>query len=604
MTSRLARPAVLVIAVVLVLVAAGAASGAATAPRYDEQGRLIETPFVPAPDEPQLHEKLAIELALSVPRVEDWVARYPQDGLTKTATYDDEKKEWEVKVWSDRKDAGQIVLAIVDDDGAQVTEAWVGPQVAWTMARGYDGAFGRKINEPWIWWLLSAVFFVGLANFRRPLSLRNLDLLVLLSFSASWWFFNDGRIFTSVPLAYPPLVYLLVRMVWLGTRGRSRAPSTPFWPVWLLVAATFFIGGARIGLNLEASNVIDVGYAGVIGAQRIVSEDQSPYGNFPVRDGAECGEPDRYGDVRDRVQTNGRCETANERGDTYGPISYVAYIPGYLATGWSGKWDELPAAHFTSLLLDGLTLVGLALVGWRFGRGRLAATLTFAWVAYPFTTYVSNSNTNDALIPALLVWGFWLSTSAVARGLFVGLASWAKFAPFLLVPLWASYPDGLKRPRALVLFAGGFVLATLLGFWVLLLEPDPVNAARVFWERTFGWQLGRESPFSVWSWAEYPGYPELNHLQVALKIVLLAGAIALGFFPRRKNELQLAALTAAILIGFEIVLTHWFYLYIPWFTPFVTFALFAPAFREAEQPVEQPRDEPDRPVPELVGARV
>ena len=30
-----------------------------------------------------------------------------------------------------------------------------------------------------IWWPLCAVFFVGLANFRRPLSLRNLDLLVL-----------------------------------------------------------------------------------------------------------------------------------------------------------------------------------------------------------------------------------------------------------------------------------------------------------------------------------------------------------------------------------------------------------------------------------------
>ena len=43
--------------------------------------------------------------------------------------------------------------------------------------------------------------------------------------------------------------------------------------------------------------------------------------------------------------------------------------------------------------------------------------------------------------------------------------------------------------------------------------------------------------------------------------------------PRRKSILQLAALTAAVLIGFELVLTHWFYLYIPWFFPFVAFAL-------------------------------
>ena len=38
--------------------------------------------------------------------------------------------------------------------------------------------------------------------------------------------------------------------------------------------------------------------------------------------------------------------------------------------------------------------------------------------------------------------------------------------------------------------------------------------------------------------------------------------------PRRKSPLQLAALTAALIVGFELVLTHWFYLYIPWFFPF------------------------------------
>jgi hypothetical protein len=49
--------------------------------------------------------------------------------------------------------------------------------------------------------------------------------------------------------------------------------------------------------------------------------------------------------------------------------------------------------------------------------------------------------------------------------------------------------------------------------------------------------------------------------------------VLVAFLPRRKSILQLAALTAAVLIGFELVLTHWFYLYIPWFFPFVTFAV-------------------------------
>ena len=600
------------VALFLCLVFAGTAAGLATSPVYDSEGRLIETPFVPPPPEHTLDEKRAIALALADPKIREWVARYPEQGLTKSATFQKDKSSWEVKVWSTEPDAGQIVLAMVDDTSQRVTEAWTGPQVAWGMARGYKGLFGRQLNKPAVWWPLCAVFFLGLANLRRPLSLRNFDLLVLLGFSASWWFFNRGEIFTSVPLAYPVLVYFLVRMVWIGIRGRGPAGTRPVWPVWLLVVATVFLFGFRVGLNLTARepNVIDVGFASVVGAQRIVHDGQMPYGHMPVRDRKSCELEGSYG--TEAIQTNGRCETAVERGDTYGPITYIAYIPGYLAFGWSGGWDDLPAAHFTALLVDSLALIGLSLVGRRFGGKRLAATLPFAWASYPFTQYVSNSNSNDAIVPVLLIFGFWLVTSPLARGLFVGLTSWAKFAGLLLVPLWASYPsgflpsrspaggsDGPSRPRSLVLFAGGFLVATAVAFWVLLLEPDPVRAARVFWDRTFGWQLGRDSPFSIWGWAEYPGYPGLATEQTALKILLLIGCVVAGFVPRRKSPLQLAALTAALLIGFEIVLTHWFYLYIPWFFPFVALAVLAPAARRAKEPAEERHD---REIRELVGA--
>ena len=61
-------------------------------------------------------------------------------------------------------------------------------------------------------------------------------------------------------------------------------------------------------------------------------------------------------------------------------------------------------------------------------------------------------------------------------------------------------------------------------------------------------------------------------------MLALAGVAAM--VPRRKGPLELAALTAALLIGFELVLTHWFYLYIPWFLPFVALALFLPPERQ------------------------
>ncbi len=574
-----------------------------TSPVFDSRGNLIGTPFVPPPTEPLLREDDAIGRALANPKIADWLDRYPESTLTDEAEFDEGPEVWTVKVWSSLPDAGQVALAKVDDTSGAVTEAWTGPQVAWKMARGYNGAFGRKINNPWIWLSLCAVFFLGLADLRRPLSIRNLDLLVLLSFGISLFFFNRGEIFRAMPLAYPPMLYLLGRMAWIGWKGRG-SPSRPLWPVWLLLAATVFLAGFRFGLNLRASNVIDVGLAGVIGAQRIAEDEQAPYGNMPEDDGEECGDPDADGYVRERIQTNGRCEVANGRGDTYGPVSYLAYVPGFLTMGYSYRWDYLPAAHFTSLLWDGLALLGMGLLGFRFGGVRLGATLAFAWAAYPFTQYVSSSNSNDAIMPAFLIWGLVFVTSAPARGLFAGLATWTKFASFLLLPLWASYPKATRWPRQQLLFVGGFLLATALGFWILLLEPDPLHAARIFWDRTFGWQLSRPSPFSIWDWGEYPGYPDLHVVQTALKALLLFASVALAFVPRTRNVVQLAALSGALLLGFELVLTHWFYLYIPWFFPFVAFALLVPAAIRVAQPALLP-EEPsgERPVGELVPLR-
>jgi hypothetical protein len=555
---------------------------------------LLLVPAAAAAPNTKLTQESATRIFLANPKVAHWLRHYPKKTRTEETTYSPQFGNWTIKVWTSIGKAGEVATGRVQDATGTVTEAWTGPQVAWKMARGYPGAFGGKeINKVWIWLGFCAVFLVGLADFRRPLSLRNLDLLALVSFSVSLWYFNKGHVFTAMPLVYPPLVYLLGRMIWSGLRGRAEPASRPVWPVWLLAAAAIFLVGFRIGLNVENSNVIDVGYSGVIGAERI-SAGEAPYGNFPVEDNLKaCGAADQDGEIRDRVQTNGRCESANPQGDTYGPVAYEAYIPAYWAFGWSGRWDKLPAAHAATIAFDILCLIGLALVGLRFGGMRLAVTLVFAWAAWPFTQYVSSSNTNDALPPLFLIWGFWLVTSSFARGFFSALAGWTKFAPLLVAPLWASYPDARGRPREKLVFVGGFLVATAVAFSVLLLEPSPLHAAHVFYDRTIKFQIGRHSPFSIWDWKQYAaGYPDLHLVQRALQVLLVIGSIAAYFVPRRKTARQLAALTAALLIGFELVLTHWFYLYLPWFFPFVAFVALT-AEREtvpAEVPVPREHD--------------
>ena len=349
----------------LVLIPAAAAA-APTQPVGDASDHLIQAPLAHAKQAPRLDAKQATAIFLAAPRVEDWLDRYPPKPTTEATLKDG---VWTVRVWSGK--AGEIAEGTVDDATSRVTDAKTGPQVAWGMARGNDGAFGgTKINSLPVWLGFCAAFLLGLVDWRRLASLRNLDLLVLLSFSVSLWYFNDAQVFQSTLLVYPPLVYLLVRAVAAVRTGRGSA-GRPLWPVWLLAAAAVFLMGFRVGLNIRQSNVIDVGYAGVIGADRI-AHGQAPYGHFPVEDDLKpCGPADASGEIRDRVQTNGRCESANPLGDTYGPVAYAAYLPGYWALGWSGKWDDLPAAHFTSILWDVLAFSGCS--------SSAAATAARAW---------------------------------------------------------------------------------------------------------------------------------------------------------------------------------------------------------------------------------
>ena len=121
-------------------------------------------------------------------------------------------------VWSGA--AGEVATGTVDDASGAVTEAWTGPQVAWRMARGVNGAFGgAKINEPWLWLAFCGIFLFGLVDWRKPVGLRTIDLLALVSLSVSLWFFNHGNIFAAMPLAYPPLVWRLPAAC--GSRART-----------------------------------------------------------------------------------------------------------------------------------------------------------------------------------------------------------------------------------------------------------------------------------------------------------------------------------------------------------------------------------------------
>jgi hypothetical protein len=514
----------------------------------------IATLLLAAPasaDPPKITQTKAVHIARQDPKAIAAYRAHPD--LVPSATRNDTTRDWEVGFFTG---GDEVVQVVVDDYGGDILESWTGYQVAWRMARGYPGAFGRMISAPYIWLPLCAIFILGLLDWRRPFRLAHLDLLVIVAgFGLSNYFFNRGNIGVSAPLAYPPLIYLLCRVLWLATRRARGGWLRPSAPVAVLAAATVLLVGGRIALNVTDSNVIDVGYSGVIGADRIADRDPI-YGNFPDDDAS---------------------------GDTYGPVSYYAYIPFEQALPWSGTWDDLPAAHAASIFFDLGTMAGLFLIGRRLRRGRegtaLAVMLCFAWAACPYTAFVLESNTNDALVSMTLIATLLCLTSPAARGIMLALSSLTKFAPLALGPLFATYgatevrdaesrATGPARRYLRVLVP--FTLVFAFTVWVVMAQTVDDPGLSTFWHRTIAEQGGRDSPFSIWGQDHSLGW-----LQAVVKVAVVALAVAVAFRPRRRDHVTVAALGAAVLLGMQLTVDHWFYLYIPWFLPFLFVALLA-----------------------------
>jgi hypothetical protein len=471
---------------------------------------------------------------------------------------------WQVSWFSAGRHEKELMQVYIDDQTGKVTQVWTGYQVAWSMARGYPGAFGRRVNAVYLWLPLCLLFLAPFVPWRRrrKLSLLHLDLLMLLGFSISLAFFNHAEIGLSVPLVYPFLLYLLVRMLLLGFgKGVPRRPLQLNVPVAWLLWGVIFLMGLRIGLNILNSNVIDVGYAGVIGAGKLL-HGHLLYGLWPHD---------------------------NAYGDTYGPVNYLAYVPFRLIFGWSGKWDALPASHAAAIAFDLLTVLELYVLGRRMRGHAMGVVFAYAWAAYPFTLWVLSSNTNDSLVAALVVLALLVIGSAPARGVVGALAGLTKFAPFALAPLLLRGTGERPRQRSVVAYVVCFALTVFVAMLPVVLNGD----LHFFWHDSIVYQFSRNAPFSIWGlWGG------LGFLQHLLQGAALALAVVLAFVPRRRGLVEVAALAAAILISLQLTVDYWLYPYIVWFFPLVAVAIFAshPRWRVpygvTRQRVEVPESEP------------
>src|SRR5215208_6387986 len=512
----------------------------------DDSGKVEGVNVLASADDltrPSLTEDEAVKLALADERVRAVLSEHGP--YTTGAEYSD--GEWTVHFYVDEEgpvggrptDEGKEIASVgVDDATWHLNYVWTGDQVGWLMARGEEGAYGKQANYWYVWLPLALAFALAFIRTDKAFSLRNLDVVALLGFLVSHGFFREGVVYEAVLLWYPPLIYLFFRTLLMGFGIGERVERTSNFPTWLLLVLGILASGFILALNLDA-RVIDVGYAGVSGADLIMNG-TVPYGNMP-------------GDVA--------------TGDTYGPLNYLLYVPFVWMFGWSGEWDFLPAAHaLTAFAFVGGALA-LLIAGWRYAGTRGGAALLFAWAVFPYTLYATNNNTNDVIVAAIMAVGLATAASPLARGACVAAGFSVKLFPLVLAPLWMLH-SGRKRLTSVVDFALGGMIVVLLTFSVVALGGDPIGGTAAFLEKTLTFQSTRETP-----WTIFAQVPQLGFLRQPL----LAAAIFLAFLvavvPEKRTIRRLAAFSAALVIAFELVVNYWFYPYVIWFEPFVFLAL-------------------------------
>ena len=473
----------------------------------------------------------AVTIARATPAVRDLAAQHHDLALKATFV---PGAYWHVAV----SDPQQALAEVIVTPSGDVKQIFTGLKATSYLARGKMDPVFRK---PWVWGSFAVLFLLPFVDPRRLRRLLHLDLVVLLSFAVSWQLMAAAKADAAVWCFYPPLFYILGRLLFAGLRPRQRRGAlVPLLPTAALLVGVVALFGARVALNVaHPEAVMDIGAASVVGADRIVHKEQLYVDNA-------------------------------QHGDTYGPVNYIAYIPFEWAFPYQGVVDALWAAHAATIFFDLMALLGLFMLGRRMRAGpegrRLGLALAWAWAAYPFTLFGVMNSTNDGLVAALVIWMLVAFARPAARGALLGLAAAAKFFPGALLLVVARGRADEGR-RAWVVSAA--TCAGIVAFAFLIYLPP--GGVRELWNCTLGYQFSRPADLSAWALV-----PDFTWAQKLLEGLGLALAAGLAVLPRGRRTLgQVAALAGAIAVAFQIPTGHWFYFYIMWFAPFALVALFA-----------------------------
>lgn len=502
-------------------------------------------PAAAAQEEKAREEVLAI--ARSDERVSDLLADV--EGLRLDAYFAEQYDVWMVEILHpERGEVGFLTLSL---EQGEVLEFSVdrgrlfGDDAAEEEAPGLSAALAAFVpqlhgaNLAWVSFLLSLLLA---ANLHRLGDRRNADvvlLYLLCPFLLLMW--------THTQLAYTGIfavtLLLFGRALWVRSEGHAPPDTLSLRGVQCVAVA---------GVLLHAVVVLtrpvgDVGIWSNLGAGYWLQSGHLPYG---TAFGSNC---------------------------VYGPLMYALFLPAAwlvppaltLTGGQELQFDYHAMSQLgvqaTVMVLDAVTLIllfYLASAGDAKRRWTVLALYALSPYLLGLVSEMGLERASQVVAMPFLLGALALRKRAFVGGLLLGVATGMVYYPLFLAPLWLH--DHWRRDgwKAALRFAAGSaavgVLCLLLIAVFVEVQADRGHdsALRAFWQDTIYQQQWSESygnsPLSFWG-----QYPALAEWGKPLTTVLYGG-FCLGWliWPKPLNGMRLVGLSASVLIGFQLILSH------------------------------------------------
>ena len=413
--------------------------------------------------------------------------------------------------------------------------------------------YGYSVSDA-TWFYLSlllvlAVFF----RFHRILSLRNLDLVLLLSIAPGLLLVEQGKNY-GYGWLFVVTGCLLVRL--FGDSLWKRRP--------LLEQNLNSAGMAFLAISVF-----------VLLISKALTE-PPPQGTLEtVR---------RADELRKRQDTSQEQPKTDE--DPAGPTTRVFAAPVVAASdiavsGGSSEPElrrvvEQNAARATAVMAHVAVVLGLWFLGKRlFGDVNSGLAMATLYLLLPCTA-IDVGKVNHVLPAALIVWALVAYRSPLIAGGLMGLACGTLMFPFFLLPLWAVF---YGKPGAGRFVAALGAVAAVLAASLLLTSADSDS----FTKQILGsidWSSLTLSSDAAGLWSSYSGAYRIP-VMVAFFVMLLI----LTFLPREKNLEHLLGHSTAIVVATQLWYPQQGGAYVLWYLPLLLAVVFRPKLASQTPPV-------------------